>query len=142
MGWRSRWRIQQWPSSGDQCICIQFLVLGSAWYVCNLRHQDVLQTELDRWELWHTQHYNLQTKSRLLQVINLCSCRLVATQRRMIALHFNGQSLIHSILVLNLGCSALLWHRLMGTRVLLATFNGTDKIRVYAHCSKQSVSLQ
>jgi len=37
-------------------------------------------------------------------------------------------------------CSALLWHRLMGRRVLSTTFSGTNKIRAYAHCAKQSVS--
>ena len=36
--------------------------------------------------------------------------------------------------------SALLWHRLMGRNVLSTGFNGTEKIRAYAHCSKQSVS--
>ena len=36
-------------------------------------------------------------------------------------------------------CSALLWHRLMGTKVLATTFNGTNKIRAYAHCAKDSV---
>ncbi|MCI03131.1 heparanase-like protein 3-like, partial [Trifolium medium] len=36
--------------------------------------------------------------------------------------------------------SALLWHRLMGRRVLSTTFSGTNKIRAYAHCAKQSVS--
>ncbi|XP_022965665.1 heparanase-like protein 3 [Cucurbita maxima] len=34
--------------------------------------------------------------------------------------------------------SALLWHRLMGRNVLSTSFNGTKKIRAYAHCSKQS----
>ncbi|BAT76276.1 hypothetical protein LR48_Vigan01g252300 [Vigna angularis] len=34
--------------------------------------------------------------------------------------------------------SALLWHRLMGQRVLLTTFYGTKKIRTYAHCAKES----
>ncbi|KAL1326279.1 heparanase-like protein 3 isoform X2 [Arachis ipaensis] len=33
---------------------------------------------------------------------------------------------------------ALLWHRLMGRHVLSATFSGTNKIRAYAHCAKQS----
>ncbi|KAI3522707.1 hypothetical protein L1887_00706 [Cichorium endivia] len=33
--------------------------------------------------------------------------------------------------------SALLWHRLMGRRVLSASFDGTKKIRCYAHCSKR-----
>ncbi|KAH6804768.1 glucuronidase 3 [Perilla frutescens var. frutescens] len=32
--------------------------------------------------------------------------------------------------------SALLWHRLMGRKVLSTSFNGTKKIRAYAHCSK------
>ncbi|CAI0444295.1 unnamed protein product [Linum tenue] len=36
--------------------------------------------------------------------------------------------------------SALLWHRLMGTKVLSTSFSGTKKIRAYAHCSKKSVS--
>ncbi|KAK3438122.1 hypothetical protein EUGRSUZ_C02741 [Eucalyptus grandis] len=35
--------------------------------------------------------------------------------------------------------SALLWHKLMGSKVLLTSFLGTDKIRAYAHCSKNSV---
>lgn len=39
-----------------------------------------------------------------------------------------------------LSYSALLWHRLMGRRVLLTTFYGTKKIRTYAHCAKESVS--
>ncbi|KAG8072791.1 hypothetical protein GUJ93_ZPchr0006g46275 [Zizania palustris] len=34
--------------------------------------------------------------------------------------------------------SALLWHRLMGTKVLSTTFNGTNKIRAYAHCARDS----
>ncbi|GAB2223131.1 hypothetical protein Droror1_Dr00017268 [Drosera rotundifolia] len=34
--------------------------------------------------------------------------------------------------------SALLWHQLMGTRVLSTTPYGTNELRAYAHCSKQS----
>ncbi|XP_048134211.1 heparanase-like protein 3 isoform X2 [Rhodamnia argentea] len=34
--------------------------------------------------------------------------------------------------------SALLWHRLMGRKVLGASFSGSNKIRVYAHCAKAS----
>lgn len=34
--------------------------------------------------------------------------------------------------------SALLWHRLMGRQVLSTHFVGTNKIRAYAHCSKNS----
>ncbi|XP_045786602.1 heparanase-like protein 3 isoform X1 [Trifolium pratense] len=34
--------------------------------------------------------------------------------------------------------SALLWHRLMGGRVLSTSFYGTKKIRTYAHCAKES----
>ncbi|KAK1429643.1 hypothetical protein QVD17_11857 [Tagetes erecta] len=34
--------------------------------------------------------------------------------------------------------SALLWHRLMGRHVLSTRFQGTPKIRSYAHCSKHS----
>ncbi|KAK6912599.1 Glycoside hydrolase, family 79 [Dillenia turbinata] len=37
--------------------------------------------------------------------------------------------------------SALLWHRLMGRNVLSTGFSGTDKIRAYAHCSKQSIHI-
>lgn len=37
--------------------------------------------------------------------------------------------------------SALLWHRLMGRRVLSTTFSGTNKIRAYAHCAKQSKGI-
>ncbi|XP_035549272.1 heparanase-like protein 3 isoform X2 [Juglans regia] len=33
--------------------------------------------------------------------------------------------------------SALLWHRLMGNKVLSTNFSGTKKIRAYAHCSKK-----
>ncbi|KAK8697370.1 hypothetical protein V6N13_113521 [Hibiscus sabdariffa] len=36
--------------------------------------------------------------------------------------------------------SALLWHRLMGRNVLSTRFTGTEKIRSYTHCAKQSVS--
>ncbi|KZV57434.1 heparanase-like protein 3 [Dorcoceras hygrometricum] len=35
-------------------------------------------------------------------------------------------------------CSALLWHRLMGRNVLSTSFVGTNKLRAYAHCSKES----
>ncbi|XP_076951575.1 heparanase-like protein 3 [Bidens hawaiensis] len=34
--------------------------------------------------------------------------------------------------------SALLWHRLMGRRVLSTSFHGSKMIRSYAHCSKRS----
>ncbi|KAK3039961.1 hypothetical protein RJ639_027151 [Escallonia herrerae] len=37
--------------------------------------------------------------------------------------------------------SALLWHRLMGTRVLSTSFSATKKIRAYAHCAKQSKGI-
>ncbi|CAI0415199.1 unnamed protein product [Linum tenue] len=37
--------------------------------------------------------------------------------------------------------SALLWHRLMGTKVLSTSFSGTKKIRAYAHCSKESQGI-
>ncbi|KAJ0706041.1 putative glycosidase [Helianthus annuus] len=37
--------------------------------------------------------------------------------------------------------SALLWHRLMGKKVLSTRFLGTKKIRAYVHCAKESVSL-
>ncbi|KAI3775396.1 hypothetical protein L1987_49969 [Smallanthus sonchifolius] len=37
--------------------------------------------------------------------------------------------------------SALLWHRLMGQKVLSASFNGTKKIRSYAHCAKESQGI-
>lgn len=33
--------------------------------------------------------------------------------------------------------SALLWHRLMGTRVLSTKHSGSPYLRAYAHCSKQ-----
>ncbi|ONM38830.1 Heparanase-like protein 3 [Zea mays] len=36
---------------------------------------------------------------------------------------------------------ALLWHRLMGTKVLSTTFNSTNKIRAYAHCVKNSEGI-
>ncbi|KAI7728551.1 hypothetical protein M8C21_001069 [Ambrosia artemisiifolia] len=37
--------------------------------------------------------------------------------------------------------SALLWHRLMGQKVLSVNFNGTKKIRSYAHCAKESQGI-
>ncbi|KAE8669057.1 Heparanase-like protein 3 [Hibiscus syriacus] len=37
--------------------------------------------------------------------------------------------------------SALLWHRLMGRNVLSTSFNGTEKIRSYTHCAKQSKGI-
>ncbi|KAL3650685.1 hypothetical protein CASFOL_007088 [Castilleja foliolosa] len=37
--------------------------------------------------------------------------------------------------------SALLWNRLMGRNVISTRFNGTNKIRAYAHCSKNSVGI-
>ncbi|KAI3711722.1 hypothetical protein L1987_70265 [Smallanthus sonchifolius] len=37
--------------------------------------------------------------------------------------------------------SALLWHRLMGRKVLSTNFTGTNKIRSYAHCAKESKGI-
>ncbi|XP_068642893.1 heparanase-like protein 3 [Aristolochia californica] len=37
--------------------------------------------------------------------------------------------------------SALLWHRLMGRKVLSAKFSGTNKTRAYAHCAKHSEGI-
>ncbi|KAI3467996.1 hypothetical protein Pfo_024659 [Paulownia fortunei] len=37
--------------------------------------------------------------------------------------------------------SALLWHRLMGRNVLSTSFVGTNKIRAYAHCSKNTLGI-
>ncbi|KAL0330561.1 UNVERIFIED_CONTAM: Heparanase-like protein 3 [Sesamum radiatum] len=37
--------------------------------------------------------------------------------------------------------SALLWHRLMGRKVLSTSFVGTNKIRAYAHCAKNSPGI-
>ncbi|KAL0903389.1 hypothetical protein M5K25_027765 [Dendrobium thyrsiflorum] len=37
--------------------------------------------------------------------------------------------------------SALLWHRLIGPKVLSATFNGTKMIRAYAHCARDSKGI-
>lgn len=39
-------------------------------------------------------------------------------------------------------CSALLFHRLMGRKVLSTSFSGTNMIRAYSHCSRKSVSNQ
>ncbi|KAH6763097.1 hypothetical protein C2S52_020530 [Perilla frutescens var. hirtella] len=38
-------------------------------------------------------------------------------------------------------CSALLWHRLMGTNVLSASHIGSPYLRVYSHCSKQTKGI-
>ncbi|KAI3709387.1 hypothetical protein L2E82_39149 [Cichorium intybus] len=37
--------------------------------------------------------------------------------------------------------SALLWHRLMGKKVLSTSFMGTKKIRAYSHCAKESKGI-
>ncbi|BFG18927.1 hypothetical protein CerSpe_052010 [Prunus speciosa] len=37
--------------------------------------------------------------------------------------------------------SALLWHRLMGNKVLSTSFPGTKKLRAYAHCSKKTQGI-
>ncbi|XP_044957738.1 heparanase-like protein 3 [Hordeum vulgare subsp. vulgare] len=37
--------------------------------------------------------------------------------------------------------SALLWHRLMGTKVLEARFTGTNMVRAYAHCAKHAPGI-
>lgn len=37
--------------------------------------------------------------------------------------------------------SALLWHRLMGKKVLFTRFLGTKKIRAYSHCAKESKGI-
>ncbi|XP_073098982.1 heparanase-like protein 3 isoform X1 [Elaeis guineensis] len=37
--------------------------------------------------------------------------------------------------------SALLWHRLMGSKVLSAKFTGTESIRAYAHCARESQGI-
>ncbi|CAL9127885.1 unnamed protein product [Musa acuminata var. zebrina] len=36
---------------------------------------------------------------------------------------------------------ALLWHRLMGRRVLSTNITGTNKIRAYAHCARESPGI-
>uniref|UniRef100_M8D0M8 Heparanase-like protein 3 n=1 Tax=Aegilops tauschii TaxID=37682 RepID=M8D0M8_AEGTA len=37
--------------------------------------------------------------------------------------------------------SALLWHRLMGTKVLEAKFTGSNMVRAYAHCAKHAPGI-
>ncbi|GKD57678.1 heparanase-like protein 3, partial [Tanacetum coccineum] len=37
--------------------------------------------------------------------------------------------------------SALLWHRLIGSKVLSTRFTGTKKIRAYSHCAKDSKGI-
>ncbi|XP_058203311.1 heparanase-like protein 3 [Rhododendron vialii] len=37
--------------------------------------------------------------------------------------------------------SALLFHRLMGRKVLATTFNGTNKVRAYTHCAQKSKGI-
>ncbi|KAK1400063.1 Heparanase-like protein 3 [Heracleum sosnowskyi] len=37
--------------------------------------------------------------------------------------------------------SALLWHQLMGRKVLATSFSGTKKLRAYTHCAKQSKGI-
>ncbi|KAM0932069.1 putative glycosidase [Dioscorea sansibarensis] len=37
--------------------------------------------------------------------------------------------------------SALLWHRLMGRKVLETRFNSTNKIRAYVHCARKSKGI-
>ncbi|WOL20306.1 heparanase-like protein 3 [Canna indica] len=37
--------------------------------------------------------------------------------------------------------SALLWHRLMGKHVLSTSFTGTNMIRAYAHCARESQGI-
>lgn len=37
--------------------------------------------------------------------------------------------------------SALLWHQLMGRNVLATRFSGSNKLRAYAHCAKQSKGI-
>ncbi|XP_038971911.1 heparanase-like protein 3 isoform X4 [Phoenix dactylifera] len=37
--------------------------------------------------------------------------------------------------------SALLWHRLMGSKVLSTNFTGTKSIRAYAHCARESLGI-
>lgn len=53
---------------------------------------------------------------------------------------FSTVTMKQCLILCYLNCSALLWHRLMGRKVLSTSFSGTKKIRSYAHCSKQSVS--
>ncbi|KAE8657903.1 Heparanase-like protein 3 [Hibiscus syriacus] len=42
---------------------------------------------------------------------------------------------------LGMSANALLWHRLMGRKVLYTSFDGTKKIRSYTHCAKQSEGI-
>ncbi|KAK6941727.1 Glycoside hydrolase, family 79 [Dillenia turbinata] len=48
----------------------------------------------------------------------------------------SGRNLVSNAFVFSF--CALLWHQLMGRNVLSTTFNGTKKIRAYAHCAKNS----
>jgi hypothetical protein len=64
----------------------------------------------------------------------------IAKQTKLPVWHFNDKFFFHVFSPeFFFPCSALLWHRLMGTKVLATTFNGTNKIRAYAHCARDSV---
>ncbi|PKU63386.1 Heparanase-like protein 3 [Dendrobium catenatum] len=47
-------------------------------------------------------------------------------------------SILNLVRLLPLYYSALLWHRLMGPKVLATDFIGTKKIRAYTHCARDS----
>ncbi|KVH93764.1 Glycoside hydrolase, catalytic domain-containing protein [Cynara cardunculus var. scolymus] len=51
----------------------------------------------------------------------------------------SGHNLVTNAFVFSF--CALLWHRLMGRKVLSTNFTGTKKIRSYAHCAKQSQGI-
>ncbi|KAK8655016.1 hypothetical protein V6N13_107608 [Hibiscus sabdariffa] len=51
----------------------------------------------------------------------------------------SGHNLVTNAFVFSF--CALLWHRLMGRNVLSTRFTGTEKIRSYTHCAKQSKGI-
>ncbi|KAL9266430.1 Heparanase-like protein [Drosera capensis] len=74
--------------------------------------------------------------SRLQSIINNSESSAVAWVGEAGGAAQGGRNHVTNAFLMNF--CALLWHQLMGTRVLSTTPYGTNELRAYAHCSKQS----
>lgn len=120
-------------------------VLGPTGYGCTIQQQGILSTEFHRRKLRSSQHDHLHAKPRLLQVC-------IRRQRAQLVLAFAEATfsllclcwyplLQRSKIHVAPGCSALVWNRLMGTKVLATSFNGAPYLRAYAHCQKNTTQV-
>ncbi|KAK9032448.1 hypothetical protein V6N11_056712 [Hibiscus sabdariffa] len=79
------------------------------------------------------------TFSGLHNIIKSSSTSAVAWVGEAGGAYNSGHNLVTNAFVFSF--CALLWHRLMGRNVLSTSFTGSEKIRSYTHCAKQSKGI-